>query len=214
MKKLPKAVKREPRDKVMEKNDRNNLRAKPLISQVIVVEGRDDTQAILRAVDATTIETHGYGISRETWERIEKAYETKGIIIFTDPDRAGENIRKRIKEKFPQAQEAFLSKREAHKEGDIGIENASPEDIVKALNGVKTTLEEASRENGAAESFSLEDMDAWGLSGGEGSAERRTALGEALGIGYGNSRAFLKRLNGFGIKREEIEKALLSISKK
>ena len=184
-------------------------KVKPSISEVIVVEGRDDTAAILRAVNAITIETHGFGISRETWERIEKAYETKGIIIFTDPDRAGENIRKKIKEKFPEAKEAFLSKREAHKEGDIGIENASPEDIVKALKDLKTAIKTP-----PPEEFTSEDMEVWGLSGGEGSSERRTKLGEILGIGYGNSKAFLKRLNGFGIKREEIDKALLSISKK
>ena len=32
------------------------------IEEIIVVEGRDDTAAIRRAVDAVTIETHGFGI--------------------------------------------------------------------------------------------------------------------------------------------------------
>ena len=36
----------------------------------IVVEGRSDTRAVMKAVDGLTIETHGYGISRirlENW---------------------------------------------------------------------------------------------------------------------------------------------------
>ena len=39
------------------------------------MEGRDDTAAVKRAVDAQTIETHGFGIKKQTWELIEKAYQ-------------------------------------------------------------------------------------------------------------------------------------------
>ena len=69
-----------------------------MIKEIIVVEGRDDTAAIRQSVDAVTIETHGYGIRQSTWELIDKAYETTGIIIFTDPDTAGEQIRRRLAE--------------------------------------------------------------------------------------------------------------------
>ena len=62
------------------------------IREIIVVEGRDDTTAVRRSVDAVTIETHGYGISAATWKLIDKAYHEKGIIVFTDPDHAGEQI--------------------------------------------------------------------------------------------------------------------------
>ena len=60
------------------------------IEEVIVVEGRDDTAAVKRAIDGLTLETHGFGIRRETWALIEKAYRETGIIIFTDPDYAGD----------------------------------------------------------------------------------------------------------------------------
>ena len=105
----------------------------PKIEEIIVVEGRDDTAAIRCAVDAVTIETHGFGIREETWDLIDKAYQTKGIIVFTDPDTAGEQIRRRILERFPEAKEAFLDQALAAKAGDIGIENASPEAIQEAL---------------------------------------------------------------------------------
>ena len=206
--------------------DKPIIETKPTVDEVIVVEGRDDTDAVLKAVNCITIETHGFGITRETWERIEKAYETKGIIIFTDPDRAGENIRRKIKEKFPDAKEAFLSRNQAGKDGDIGIENAKPEDIAAALLNAKSNVGEGGCKPGEAckghggkdghnhgndkpgEAFTLLDMEDWGLVGQEDSATRRTKMGEILGVGYGNGKTFLKRLNGFGIKREEIEEAL------
>ena len=62
---------------------------KKTVKEVIVVEGRDDTAAIKRAIDADTIETHGFGIRRTTWELIENASRERGIIIFTDPDYSG-----------------------------------------------------------------------------------------------------------------------------
>lgn len=172
------------------------------IKEVIVVEGRDDTAAIKRAVDAVTIETHGYGIRKATWELIEKAYKDKGIIIFTDPDHAGNEIRKRLTEKFPEAGQAYLSKKDAIKADDIGIENASPESIREALEKAHYTMEEKREE------FTSADMSRYGLAGGAKASDRRDKLGKKLGIGYSNSKQFLNKLNRYGITREEFLKAL------
>ncbi len=167
------------------------------INEVIVVEGRDDTCAVKRAVDAETIETHGYGITAATWRLIDRAYGTCGIIVFTDPDSAGERIRKKLMAKYPDAKEAFLTRKEASKDGDIGIENARPEDIEAAL--LKVCCASASEGD---DTFDMSDMIENGLTG-EGSKEKRQALGRILGIGYGNTGAFLRKLNRYGITREQ-----------
>jgi ribonuclease M5 len=173
-----------------------------MIKEIIVVEGRDDTAAIRRSVDAVTIETHGYGIRETTWELIDKAYETTGIIIFTDPDTAGEQIRRRLAQRYPDAKHAFLDRSLAEKDGDIGIENASPESIREALE--KAHISSASVESPITPS----DLFRWGLDGTEGAAKRRRAVGKKLGIGMAVSKTFLRRLNSFGISREEVETAL------
>lgn len=209
------------------------------IREIIVVEGRDDTAAIRRAVDAETIETHGFGIREETWTLLEKAWESRGLIIFTDPDTAGVQIRRRIMERFPQAMEAFLDQDEATAKGDIGIENASPEAILRALLSARSPapsdppdpsdpLEPSGppdpsdpldpSDSGApvdpaakkadAPGFTMKDMDRWGLNGTDGARKRRRLLGRHLGIGEAGAATFLRRLNRFGITREEIEKGL------
>ena len=177
------------------------------IDEVIVVEGRDDVDAVGKAVEAEIIATHGYGITKETWLLLEKAAAEKGLIVFTDPDHAGEEIRKKITEKFPRSKQAYLDRSDAEKKGDIGIENASPEAIKSALEKARATISAAEGPNGREE-FTNEDMRAWGLAGAEDSAEKRAALGKALGIGRANAKALLKRLNGFGVSREEIESVL------
>ena len=179
---------------------------KPSIKEIIVVEGRDDTIAIKRAVDALTIETHGFGIRPETIEIIKKAYEEKGIIIFTDPDHAGETIRKKLLEKFPNAKEAFLDRKSAEKKGDIGIENAEPEAIVEALSKAKCT----ERKSGF-DLYSEEDIFRAGLTGRADSKHRREELGKKLGIGYGNAKTILAKLNKFEISTEEFNEAISAI---
>ena len=187
-------------------NDGNRIH----IDEIIVVEGRDDTAAVLRGVDALTIETHGYGIREETWSTLEKAYETRGLIIFTDPDPAGERIRKRLKDRFPKAKEAFLERSEAAKNGDIGIENAEPEVIRKAIlnaHAVEVSGEEGGEE-GTDDRITADDMYMWKLDGCPGASERRKAIGREIGIGYAGAKTFLKRLNGFGIDKRKIETLL------
>jgi ribonuclease M5 len=177
------------------------MRKTSTLKEIIVVEGRDDEAAINRAIEADTIATHGFGIRKETWDLIDKAYKERGIIIFTDPDFSGEEIRKKLNARFPNSKNAYLGVEEATKKGNIGIENASPENIISALDLARCTIIEKRQE------FTLEDLRNYGLSGEQGSAEKRTKLGKLLGIGYGNSNAFLKKLNQFGISRQEfIEK--------
>jgi len=175
-----------------------------MISEVIVVEGRDDEAAVKQACEAEIITTHGFGISRETFERIERAYRNRGIIILTDPDFAGEKIRKRLSERFPDAKHAHISREEASKDGDVGVENASPQNIRDALAKVRTIMQEDRLE------FTRDDMLNYGLTGDWGAAERRQELGRLLGIGYGNAKVFLARLNHYGVTRKEFLQAWIN----
>lgn len=178
-----------------------------MIKEIIIVEGRDDEAAVKRALESETIATHGYGIKPETFVRIERAYAEKGIIIFTDPDFAGEKIRKRLAERFPQGKHAFLSREEALKNGDIGIENATPEMIREALGKARPSIVDKRYE------FKQEDLREYRLVGTPGAAEKRDKLGQLLGIGYGNAKVFLNRLNQYGIKRSEFINAMIEVDK-
>lgn len=186
------------------------------VDMAIAVEGRDDVAAVTRAIDALVIPTHGFGIAAETWQMLQKAYDEKGLIILTDPDHAGEQIRKRLGERFPGAIHAFIDRDEASTAGDVGIENAKPEVIKKAI---ELALEREGRlggEDGEApeKSFAtMEDLIELGLAGCSGSAEARQRLTKELGIGYANASALIKKLKGFGIDRDELKEALKKISK-
>ena len=196
---------------------------KEIIKETIVCEGRDDTAALKRAVICETIETHGFGLSEAMWRELDRAWKANGLILLTDPDHAGELIRKKILERYPDAKEAFLPRRQATaKSGNVGVENASPEAIREALAKARPGKPEGQKEAPAAEAgegkaagaegkpgfFTMKDMQEAGLTGTAGSRARREKLADFLGIGYGNAARLLAKLNHYGISRKEFEEAL------
>ena len=60
----------------------------------------------------------------------------------------------------------------------------------------------------AAPVFLQKDLLDAGLIGQADSAARREKLGKILGIGYGNGKVMLQRLNSFGIERDAFEQAV------
>lgn len=177
------------------------------IKEIIVVEGKDDTVAIQRALNADTIETNGSAINTQTINKIKLAQETRGVIIFTDPDYPGEKIRHTISEQVPGCKHAFLPKGEAlHKYGKgVGVEHASSDSIRKALQ------EAHLMQDALVEQITKVELIQAGLIGGPGSQEKRERLGEILKIGYTNGKQLQKRLLMFQISKRDFEQALMII---
>lgn len=173
-----------------------------MIKEVLVVEGKMDVVAIGKAVEADCIITEGFNLKPKALDAIKQAYKKRGIIILTDPDSAGERIRQFLSKRFPDAKHAFVPRDEATANDDIGIEQASPDSIRKALEKVRTL------DWNPSEIFSGADLIRAGLSGAADASERRARLGARLGIGYANAKTFLLRLNHYGVTREEFEAAL------
>lgn len=115
-----------------------------------MVEGKEDTVAVRRAVDADTIETGGSAIDEAVLRRIELARERRGVIVFTDPDVPGEKIRKIIEARVPGCKHAFLAKADARGKDGIGVEHASPDAIRGALARVRASSGAAALEARAA----------------------------------------------------------------
>lgn len=177
-----------------------------MLKEVLIVEGKSDTAAVKRALDAECIETGGFHFARRTLQNIAAAYKKRGIIILTDPDSAGENIRNFLAKKFPLAKHAYIPRDEATANDDVGVEQASPESIRRALSKVRTL------EINPREEFTAAEMVAYKLAGGVDSSKLRDKVGAALGVGYGNVKTFVRRLNNYGVTRQEFMEALKNVA--
>ena len=91
---------------------------------------------------------------------------------------------------------------------NIGIENAKPEAIVEALSKAHCTVHSGDG------MFTEEDIYEAGLTGRQDSRQRRAEVGRLLGIGGGNAKALLSKLNSFSITREEFDDTIRTIDNK
>lgn len=171
------------------------------IKEVIVVEGKHDQEKILKCVDADIIVTNGTHLSKDTLDLCKRLNQSRGILVFTDPDGPGEYIRRSIIDAVGSCKHASLHLLQSKRKGKVGIEHASCEDIIEALQ--------------AASLFSVEtktiewsDFLELGLSGKTDSQQRRDLLSTHFKFPKSNAKTCFKYLNMMGIKISECETVL------
>lgn len=179
-----------------------------MIQEIIVVEGKDDMAAVKAALDCECIITHGYAFGEELLKKLEFIQARRGLIVLTDPDYAGKRIRAKIRDRIPNVKMAYISRKDAYKGDDIGVENARSCAIKEAIEKARPSYGER------RQTFTMKDMLDNGLEGSPGSKNRRILLGDALSIGYANAKQLLIRLNEYGITREEFERVMGEIDER
>lgn len=179
------------------------------IKEVIVVEGKDDTKQIAKAVVADTYETNGSALDDADLSRLAALQKKRGLIVFTDPDYNGERLRKIISQHIPGVKQAFISRQEGIPEttgGSLGVEHAAPAVIRTALSNAYPTVADDQQ------LWDKRDLAAAGLVGHPQSRVRRERLGQILNIGYCNGKQLLKRLNMFRVSQRDFMKAMKVIN--
>ena len=163
------------------------------VREVIVVEGRYDKNALSQVVDAVIIETSGFGIFNDAEKRklLQTMAEARGLIVLTDSDGAGFVIRNYIKgcvdpklvkhAYIPDIYGKERRKSAPSREGKLGVEGMKPQVLLDALIRAGATFDDEENKK-TAPRISKADMYARGLSGREGSAEKRARLIKQLGL--------------------------------
>lgn len=166
---------------------------KPHVKEIIVVEGRYDKNTVSQVVDATIIETGGFGIfsNSEKLSLLRRFSDKCGLIIMTDSDGAGFVIRnylkgalngKNVKHAYiPDLRGKERRKSARSKEGLLGVEGMEPSLILDALCKCGATIDSETQPVKRA-GLTKSDMYELGLSGNAGSAERRKLLLKKLGL--------------------------------
>ena len=148
------------------------------VREVIVVEGRYDKNTLSQVVDATILETRGFGVMKDKalLSFLRQAAEKRGLILLTDSDGAGFVIRNYLKGAIPagQLKQAYIpdmfgkERRKAApgKEGKLGVEGMKPEVLLEALHRAGATFEGEENPEPRGE-ITKADLYALGLSGGQ-----------------------------------------------
>jgi len=166
----------------------------PRVKEVVVVEGRYDRGAVLRAVNATVLETSGFGIfsDRERLQLLRRLALERGLIILSDSDGAGFVIRNYLKGALPKdrVKHAYIPdlpgkerrKRIPGREGKLGVEAMPPEIILDALHRAGATFLDENEHKPPRRPITKADLYRDGLSGHPDSREKRRSLCRALSL--------------------------------
>ena len=118
---------------------------KPRVTLPIVVEGRYDKSTLLSMFSATVVTTGGFSVfnSKEKRLLITRLAEAGGIILLTDSDAGGRQIRSFIsgilpKERIfnlyiPRVEGKEKRKRAPSRQGLLGVEGMSREVLMRVL---------------------------------------------------------------------------------
>ncbi|MCL2220876.1 MAG: DUF4093 domain-containing protein [Oscillospiraceae bacterium] len=167
---------------------------KKSVRELIVVEGRYDKNTVLRAVNATVIETSGFGFlkDRDKIALLRRLSEETGLIILTDSDRAGFFIRGRLHGMLGSAnvKHAYIPdvpgkerrKVSASKEGKLGVEGMNSDIIIKSLEIAGATFDDSGNMSTKEGLITKSDLFDAGLTGTDGSAQKRRRLLTELGL--------------------------------
>lgn len=182
---------------------------KKKIKYPIIVEGRYDKAAIASVFDATVITTNGFSIfnSKEKQSLIKKLAERGGIILLTDSDSGGKQIRRFLSSILPndkiyhlytpQIEGKERRKQRASKAGFLGVEGVGKDVLENVLepfasgNACKGT-----QCGNGGKMITKVDFYNDGLSGGTNSAKKRERLALHFGLPADMSaKALLEALN-------------------
>ena len=168
------------------------------MNEALIVEGRYDKSKLSALTDAIIVTTNGFGIYKDAEKRdfIRKLAKERGIVILTDSDNAGRQIRAYITSFVPsnQIRHAYIpdiygkEKRKAapSKEGKLGVEGISSEILLEILKEAGASVEGSTTD---FQPLTPADLMSLGLTGGVNSATLRQGVLKALDLPDQNAPA-------------------------
>ena len=163
--------------------------------RVLIVEGKYDAARLSHLTDAMILLTDGFGIYKDKKrQQLFKALAKKnGLILLTDSDAAGFRIRTYItnlvgEKNVVQAYVPAIHGKEKRKpqpgkEGLLGVEGVDDGIVLQALrDALGGEADGAETIHPEGRQITYTDLYDWGLSGTAGSAERKAALLNQLGL--------------------------------
>lgn len=167
---------------------------------IFVVEGKNDQSKLTQLLpEANVLITNGTSVSITFLRELKELSEKNRIILLLDPDGPGEKIRKMI-EKEVNVEHVFVPRKIAISKNKkkVGIEHMTTDDLKEALKNINVPTHKGT--------ITTEMLFELGLIGEKHSSKLREYVCEALHIGKGNAKTFLKKLNMFDVTFEKVKR--------
>ena len=164
------------------------------VSNIIVVEGKDDEAYLSSFIDAVFVKTNGYEIPDEDVEFLNNPRIKKPIIVLTDSDEAGKDIRNRLNQLIKKQINVEVSILKCNKKNKHGVAECEKDEVINALE------EHINKE---IPNVTINNSDLMNLGIDK---NQREIICRELKLGKCNNKTFIKRLNYIDCTKDELRK--------
>lgn len=189
------------------------------ICEAVIVEGKYDKIKLSNFLDALIVETNGFGIykDKERLAFIRRLAMERGIILLTDSDHSGFQIRNYIANGIPKDRIKHLyipdiygrekRKKEPSKEGKLGVEGISDDILIKLFQSIGVEC----RSILPKDRITNYDLFAAGVSGSANASQKRKKLLRSLDLPeFLSVNSLLSYLNS-KMTKDEFEDYMMTI---
>lgn len=166
------------------------------IDGVLIVEGNSDVNFLSSFLEALFFITDGYNLSERKIEFLKETSKVNKLIIMTDSDDAGENIRKRIKNEIEGTYDVFIKPNSRKNYQKCGVAEAIKEDVINALKPYFTNKEIFKEEYDLVSLISLSNNP----------KKKREEIVNKYHLVDGNNKSLTNQLRILRVKKEELWK--------
>lgn len=172
---------------------------KKKIDAVIVVEGKSDVAFLTNFLDADFVTTNGSALSKETLRYLQTIAKQRDIIILTDPDFPGLQIRARIEEQIPQVYHAYVRKENAIRHHKVGVAESSRDEVLRALERIELQRKKQRSQ------LTMQDLMDVGCVGEAHSFSLRKKIERDFCLGsIRSAKQLLKQLQMIGVQKQDL----------
>ena len=166
------------------------------IDGVLIVEGKADVSYLSTFVNALFFTTNGYDLSKEKIEFLKEANKVNKLIIYTDPDEAGEMIRNKLKTEISGVFEAKSNRITRKFQKKCGVAELDIEEVIRSLSSFVADKQIEVYNYNFATFISLS----------KNPQETRQLIINKYRLIDGNNKSIENQLNILKIKPQEVEK--------
>lgn len=161
------------------------------IKEAVIVEGRYDKIKLSNILDTLIVETNGFGIykDKEKLKFIKKLAQQRGIVVLTDSDHSGFQIRSYISSGIPKDKIKHIyipdiygkekRKTQPSKEGKLGVEGISEKLLLELFEKADISAQQCAESDDPVTSYDLFEL---GIMGSSNAKENKKKLLKALDL--------------------------------
>ena len=172
------------------------------LEELLGVEGKSDEALIKSFLECYVFKSNGFDLKDDDIKFLNEVSKVRKIIVLTDSDEAGEQIRQKINNKVSNTYNVFIDRKLCNKKGKHGVAESSKNSIIEAL---KDYIKLESPKEDKIETYQLASL---GLNGESNAKEKRRYICKRFSLGFCNFKTMKDRLNILRISIDDVREAM------